>query len=73
MYSASRIAGVNGPLVNEFIDLGKVNLIDLPENVLVKKDGTVGALNQRQLVQCFLYNKRSPPRRKIIIEKEPTP
>jgi len=34
---------------------------------------TATALNIGFLTDCFLYNKRSPPGRKIIIEKEPTP
>lgn len=51
MYNASRIPGRNGPLVNELINLGKVSIVDLPETALLKKDGTVGALNKRQLVQ----------------------
>ena len=29
-------------------------------------------LKRKTKTYCFLYNKRSPPGRKIIIEKEPT-
>lgn len=56
MYIGSQIAGTNGPLLDELIVQGKVNLMDIPELALVKKDGSVGARNQRQLLQ--LQNTR---------------
>lgn len=43
--------------VSDLIAAGKTGLFDLPESALVKKDGTVGPRNQRQLIQ--LRNTRS--------------
>jgi hypothetical protein len=57
MYCASQIPGINGPLVDELIAQGKVCLTDIPETALVKKDGRIGAQNQRQLLQ--LTNTRT--------------
>jgi len=57
MYRAGQIKGTNGPLVDELIAQGKAGLSDIPESVLVKKDGSIGTLNQRQLLQ--LRNTRS--------------
>jgi hypothetical protein len=37
--------------VNDLIAAGKTGLFDLPESALVKKDGSVGPRNQRQLIQ----------------------
>jgi hypothetical protein len=56
MYIGSQIAGTNGPLLDELIVQGKVNLMDIPESALVKKNGSVGTRNQRQLLQ--LQNTR---------------
>jgi Domain of unknown function(DUF2779) len=57
MYYAGKIKGANRPLVDELIAKGKVRLDDIPESALVKKDGSVGAQNQRQLLQ--LRNTRT--------------
>jgi hypothetical protein len=50
MYSVSRIGG-RGSLVNELVQQGKVSLFDIPRERLVTKDGRVGALNRRQIIQ----------------------
>lgn len=42
---------------NDLIASGKANLHDLPEAALIKKDGSVGSRNQRQLIQ--MRNTRS--------------
>ena len=51
MYYAGQIKGTSGPLVNELIAQGKAGLADIPESALVKKDGSTGVQNQRQLLQ----------------------
>ena len=44
--------GSNGaPIANELIQQGKAGLLDVPEERLVKSDGTMGERNKRQLIQ----------------------
>src|ERR1019366_1770672 len=47
----SSVGGRGGPGVNDLIDRGKVGLFDVPEESLVKADGSVGEINKRQLIQ----------------------
>ncbi len=51
MYFVSQIAGKKAALADELIAQGTVSLTDIPEAALVKKDGTVGGRNRRQLLQ----------------------
>ena len=51
LYHASGIAGTNGPLLNEMIASGKVSLLDISEDVCVKKNGSVGPVATRQRIQ----------------------
>jgi hypothetical protein len=50
MYSVSRIGGRDS-LVNELVQQRKVSLFDIPRERLVTRDGRVGALNRRQIIQ----------------------
>ena len=45
------IAAINWKLAEELIAQGKAGLADIPESALVKKDGSTGVQNQRQLLQ----------------------
>ncbi|MGH9891715.1 MAG: DUF2779 domain-containing protein [bacterium] len=43
--------GASGPLVDELLQRGEASLQDIPEEACTKTDGSVGAINARQLVQ----------------------
>ena len=51
LYYVSSVGGRGGPVVNDLIDHEKVGLFDVPEEALVKGDGSVGEINKRQLIQ----------------------
>jgi hypothetical protein len=51
MYAVGQIGGNGAPLANTLIQQGKVSLFDIPVERLVKRDGTVGERNKRQLIQ----------------------
>jgi Domain of unknown function(DUF2779) len=51
LYHVSSVGGRGGPVVNDLIENGKVGLFDVPEESLVKADGSVGEINKRQLIQ----------------------
>jgi len=51
LYHVSSVGGRGGPVVNDLIEKGKVGLFDVPEESLVKSDGSVGEINKRQLIQ----------------------
>jgi hypothetical protein len=51
LYHVSGVGGRGGPVANDLIDHGKVGLFDVPEESLVKTDGSVGEINKRQLIQ----------------------
>lgn len=50
-FQVGTIGGRGGAFVNALINRGRVRMDDVAENDLVKKDGTVGAINARQLMQ----------------------
>lgn len=51
LYYVSSLGGRGGPLVNGLIERGKAGLFDVPEESLVKADGSVGEINKRQIIQ----------------------
>ena len=51
LYYVSSVGGRGGPVVNDLIQKGKVGLFDVPEESLVKADGSVGEINKRQMIQ----------------------
>jgi hypothetical protein len=51
LYYVGTIGPRNDPLANRLIRQGKCSLYDVPTELLVKRDGTVGAYNSRQLIQ----------------------
>jgi uncharacterized protein DUF2779 len=48
---ASSIGGRNTPLINSLVRRGRAKLSDVEENDLVKSDGTVGTIAERQRIQ----------------------
>lgn len=57
LYNASSVGGRDTPLLNEMIRQGKASLLDIPEMALGKKNGELGVIGSRQLVQ--LQNTRA--------------
>jgi hypothetical protein len=52
LYQISRVCDTDGtPLIESMVRAGKASLFDIPEDRLVKKDGTIGPLAERQLRQ----------------------
>jgi len=51
LYHVSGVGGRGSPVANDLIEKGKVGLFDVPEQSLVKADGSVGEINKRQLIQ----------------------
>ena len=51
LYHVRGVGGRGGPVANDLIEKGKVDLFDVAEESLVKADGTVGEINKRQLIQ----------------------
>jgi len=51
LYQIGTVGGRGGPVAEELIRQGKVNLADIPRGSLVKADGAVGEINRRQLIQ----------------------
>jgi hypothetical protein len=51
LYQIGTVGGRGGPVAEELIHQGKVNLADILCGSLVKADGTVGEINRRQLIQ----------------------
>ena len=51
LYHVSGVGGRGGPVTNDLIEHGKVGLFDVPEESLVKANGSVGEINKRQLIQ----------------------
>ena len=49
IYNGGKLGGFK--LLDELIGMGKVSFWDLNETHFVKKDGSVGAINERQLIQ----------------------
>jgi len=58
MYHVSDIGGRNDPVVNTLIRERKASIFDIPPDSLVKKDGTPGTRNRRQLIQLE-YTRRN--------------
>ena len=51
LYHAGDIGRFNGVTANDLIQSRKVNLLDVPEESLLKADGTFGERNKRQAIQ----------------------
>jgi hypothetical protein len=51
LYYASQIGGHNGVTADDLIDQKRVSLLDIPDESLRKNDGSIGARNERQIVQ----------------------
>lgn len=51
LYSASSVGGRDTPYLNEMIRQGNASLLDIPENQLGKKNGELGVIGERQLIQ----------------------
>lgn len=58
LYFANDIGSSNGVTADELISRRKVSLLDIPEESLLKKDGSVGERNKRQRIQV-LHTKRN--------------
>ena len=51
LYHASKVPGKAGALLDEMIAAGRTSLLDIPDEALVKKDGSVGPIATRQRIQ----------------------
>ena len=51
LYQGGRLKGASGPIVDELLQKGRASLLDVPEEACIKADGSVGVINERQLVQ----------------------
>lgn len=51
LYQGGRLKGRSGLVVDELLQNGRASLLDIPEDACTKKDGSVGVINVRQLVQ----------------------